>query len=142
MPIMKRHMNHVMTHEADRIAQRCGLAASLALFQAAPKTKAKLSGPDYAMRFAVEKLLLQKRYCNAFELWRTCRNKACRRHGACCGDAKACLKAALPRVPHDVQWRARQNILAATPHNIGAPERQARQCMPIDLYEADKGVRR
>jgi len=27
-----------------------------------------------------------------------------------------------------------RNILAATPRNIGAPERAARQCMPRDLY--------
>jgi hypothetical protein len=41
----------------------------------------------------------------------------------------------LARVPHPEQWRARQDILAATPRNIGAPERAARQCMPRDLYE-------
>jgi hypothetical protein len=33
-----------------------------------------------------------------------------------------------------MQWQARQQILAATPQNIGAPERAARQCMPSDLY--------
>jgi hypothetical protein len=33
-----------------------------------------------------------------------------------------------------LQWRARQDILDATPRNIGAPERAARQCMPRDLY--------
>jgi len=49
-------------------------------------------------------------------------------------DAGACLKRALATVPHEVQWRARQEILAATPQNIGAPERAARQCMPSDLY--------
>jgi hypothetical protein len=27
-----------------------------------------------------------------------------------------------------------QDILTATPRNIGAPERAARQCMPIDFY--------
>jgi hypothetical protein len=54
---------------------------------------------------------------------------------ACRGDAKACLKAALARVPHNVRWRARQDVLDATPRNIGAPERAARQCMPADLRE-------
>jgi hypothetical protein len=38
-------------------------------------------------------------------------------------------------VPRDLQVRARQKILAATPRNIGAPERAARQCMPRDFYE-------
>jgi len=41
---------------------------------------------------------------------------------------------ALDRVPHRVAWRTRQDILEATPVNIGAPERAARQCMPIDFY--------
>ena len=31
-------------------------------------------------------------------------------------------------------WQTRQDILTATPRNIGAPERAARQCMPIDFY--------
>jgi hypothetical protein len=33
-----------------------------------------------------------------------------------------------------VQWLVRQAIIDATPHNIGAPERKARQSMPGDLY--------
>jgi hypothetical protein len=35
----------------------------------------------------------------------------------------------------EVQWRVRDEIPKATPRNIGAPEQQARQCMPLDLYE-------
>jgi hypothetical protein len=35
---------------------------------------------------------------------------------------------------HRQQWRTRQDILQATPRNIGAPERAARQCMPLDFY--------
>jgi hypothetical protein len=42
-------------------------------------------------------------------------------------------------VPHRLAWQARQDILTATPRNIGAPERAARQCMPLDCYlERDK----
>lgn len=52
------------------------------------------------------------------------------------GDHGTCLKRAITAVPHIAQWRAREDILAATPHNIGAPERAARQCMPIDCYAA------
>ncbi len=106
-----------------------------ALVKAGFKPKAKLSPVDYARRLAAEKALQQRRYCNAFALWRTCRRDACRRLQSCGGDANACLKRALARVPHDVQSRVRQDILEATPCNIGAPEREARQCMPLDFYE-------
>jgi len=110
------------------------LAVSLATLQAAPERKPKLRPVVYARRFALEKILQRKRYCAAFALWRSCRRKSCRRNQSC-GDMKACLRRALDRVPHQVQWRARQTILDATPANIGAPERAARQCMPHDLYE-------
>jgi hypothetical protein len=123
-----------MTHHVDRIVGRGSFAVALATLQAAPKRMAKLRRLDAAARFAIEKALQQRRYCNAFALWRTCRNKLCRRQGACCGDAEACLKLGLARVPHDAQWRVRQAIIDATPHNIGAPERKARHCMPADLY--------
>jgi transcription initiation factor TFIIIB Brf1 subunit/transcription initiation factor TFIIB len=98
--------------------------------------KPKLSPIDYAERFAAEKKLQQRRYCDAFDLWRDCGHKLCRRHRRCRGDADACLAKAiaLNRVPHRVQWRTRQDILKVTPFNIGAPERAARQCMPIDFY--------
>jgi len=100
----------------------------------APAIAAELK---YAARFEAEKTLQQRRYCDAFELWRSCRFKRCMRNRHCCGDANACLAkaVALDRVPHRQQWRTRQEILEVTPFNIGAPERAARQCMPIDFYE-------
>jgi hypothetical protein len=97
-------------------------AAYFAMVKAGHKRKPKLSP-------------VQKRYCDAFALWRRCGRKSCRRKGECSGDQNACLKRALDRVPHRVQWRARQDILEATPFNIGRPERAARQCMPRDFYE-------
>jgi hypothetical protein len=99
----------------------------------APAIAAQLK---YSARFEAEKALQQKRYCDAFELWRSCRFKRCMRNRRCCGDANACLAkaVALDCVPHRQGWRARQDILLATPHNIGAPERAARQCMPLDFY--------
>ncbi|HMG78791.1 MAG TPA: hypothetical protein VK591_08915 [Xanthobacteraceae bacterium] len=106
-----------------------------AMLKAGMKPKPKLSPIEHARRLAVEKALQQHRYCDAFALWRTCSHKACRRQCRCCGEAAGCLRRALDRVPHPEQWRARQDILAATPRNIGAPERAARQCMPRDLYE-------
>ena len=105
------------------------------MLKAGLKPKPKLSAIEYARRLALEKALQQRRYCDAFALWRTCARKACRRQCRCCGDAAGCLRRALDRVPHPQQWRARQDILESTPRNIGAPERAARQCMPRDLYE-------
>ena len=105
-----------------------------AMLKAGLKTKPKLDAIAYARRFAREQALQLRRYCDAFALWRTCHRKDCRRAQACGGEARGCLARALDRVPHPEQWRARQDILDRTPHNIGAPERAARQCMPRDLY--------
>jgi hypothetical protein len=137
---MKRRLDLVMSHDAERIVGRGSFAVALATLHAAPKRKAKRRPLDAAARFAIEKALQQRRYCNAFALWRTCSNKQCRRLGACCGDANVCLARRLARVPHDVQWRVRQAIIGATPSNIGAPERKARQCMPVDLYSENESL--
>jgi hypothetical protein len=107
-----------------------------AMLKAGMKPKPKLGPVEYARHFALAKALQQRRYCDAFALWQTCPRKACRRQRCCGGDATGCLRRALDRVPHPLQWRARQDILDLTPRNIGAPERAARQCMPRDLYES------
>ena len=107
-----------------------------AMLKAGMKPKPKLSAIEYARRLAVEKVLQQRRYCDAFALWRTCPRTGCRRQRRCGGEAAGCLRRALDRVPHPLQWQARQDILEATPRNIGAPQRAARQCMPRDLYES------
>jgi hypothetical protein len=99
----------------------------------APTRKPKLSASQYAARYSAERARQQQRYCDAFEMWRRCANKRCRRECGCRGDALACLKRLLVAVSHQAQWQARQRILAATPQNIGAPERAARQCMPLDF---------
>ena len=101
-----------------------------------PSRKPKLTQAQYAARFAAEKARMQRRYCDAFALWRDCRLRRCRRDGACRGDAHVCLKRAFGTVLHAVQWQTRQDILTATPANIGAPERAARQLMPLDFYDA------
>ena len=106
-----------------------------AMMKAGFKRKAKLDPASHARRLAVESELQARRYCDAFALWRWCSKKWCRRHRRCGGDAHACLKRALGRVPNPLQREARQRILKATPHNIGAPEREARQRTPRDLYE-------
>ncbi len=94
----------------------------------------KLTRTLFTARFEAEKVRQQARYCDAFAHWRRCTNKLCRRARACRGDVNECLKRAFAAVPHQTQWQARQDILAATPKNIGAPERAARQRMPRDFY--------
>jgi hypothetical protein len=110
------------------------LAVLSAMMKAGHKPKRKLSAVEYARRFAIEQALQRRRYCDAFALWQACARKACQRRQCCSGNAGACLRRALDVVPHPQQWRARQDILDATPANLGAPERAARQCMPWDLY--------
>jgi hypothetical protein len=133
---MKRYVKRVLARDAGHVLRRSDLAVGLAMLQAsqaAKKPKPRLGPVEFAARFAIEKALQQRRYCNAFALWRTCRNKNCRRKGACQGDPNACLRRAVTSVPRNMQARVRRDILAATPPNIGAPERLARQCMPFDL---------
>ena len=77
-----------------------------AMLKAGVKPKPKLDPIEYARRFAVEKALQQRRYCDAFALWRTCPHNACRRQRRCGGEAAGCLRRALDRVPHPQQWRA------------------------------------
>jgi hypothetical protein len=109
-------------------------AVLAAMLKAGLKSKPKLTPVEYARRFAIEKALQLRRYCDAFALWRSCARKTCHRQQHCCGEPQTCLRRALDRVPHPAQHRARQKILDATPRNIGAPERAVRQCMPWDLY--------
>jgi len=111
------------------------VAVYVAMLKAGFKRKPKLPPAEQARRLAVEKIRQQRRYCDAFALWRSCRRMSCRRQRSCGGDANACLRRALARVPRDVQHRVRDDILKATPRNFGGPERKARQCMPRDLYE-------
>lgn len=106
------------------------------------KARLKLTAARYAERFEAEKVRQQRRYCDAFALWRSCGQKACRRDRACRGDQSACLASAVDAVPRDLQRRAQQDILAVTPANIGGPERAMRLCMPRDFYDgsADRDV--
>ena len=133
---MKRYVKRLLARDADHVLRRSDLAVGLAMLQALlteKKPKPRLSPVEFAARFAIEKALQQRRYCNALALWRTCRSKHCRRRGTCQGDPNACLQRGVTSVPRDVQLRVRRDILEATPSNIGAPERRARQSMPFDL---------
>jgi hypothetical protein len=59
--------------------------------------------------------------------------KACRRARICSGDQNACLKRRENEVAHDIQWQARQQMLATTPMHAGPPERMARELLPSRL---------
>jgi hypothetical protein len=110
-------------------------AIYFAMMKAGHRPQPKAAPVEYARRLAIEQLALQRRYCDAFALWRRCERALCRRRQSCTGDAAACLKRAIDDMPHDVQRRARGDIIAATPHNIGAPEREARLRTPREFYE-------
>jgi len=70
-----------------------------AMLKAGFKRKPKATPIEFARRVAVEKLSLQRRYCDAFGQWRSCGRPLCRRQQSCRGDANACLKRVLDRVP-------------------------------------------
>ena len=99
------------------------------------KPKKKLTLEEYAARFNAEKAVMQRKYRDIFKFWRTCPFKSCRRAGACRGDQNACLKRGETSIPREIQWQARQQILAATPANVGAPERLAREFLPSSFYD-------
>jgi hypothetical protein len=95
--------------------------------------KEMLTAAQFVARFKAEKALQQRRYCKVFDLWRQCPVRRCRRDHICRSNKPVCMLLAYHQLQHRAQWRARQDILDATPANIGAPERAARQCMPFDL---------
>jgi len=119
--------------KGDRI--NANYARYAAMVKAGFKARARLKPADYARRFAREAVAQQRRYCDAFALWRSCPEKRCRRHARCCGYVGDCLKRALRTVPPHLQLQTRQKLLHGTPRNIGAPERAARQAMPGEFYE-------
>jgi hypothetical protein len=113
-------------------------AVYFAMLKAGFKRKPTANPVEHARRCAAEKLSVQRRYCDAFALWQSCGRPECRRQRSCRGDAHACLQRALDRVPRETQLQAQQALIAATPRNIGAPEREARQCMPYDFYDTPR----
>src|SRR5258708_33855887 len=76
-----------------------------AMLKAGLKPKPKLSAIEYARRFALEKALQQRRYCDAFALWRSCPHKPCRRQRRWGGEAARCPPPAPPPGPPPGQCR-------------------------------------
>jgi hypothetical protein len=91
---------------------------------------------QFVARFEAEKTRLLKCYCERFELWRHCPVARCRRHRTCSNELPFCTAWALVKLPRQALWQAR-DILHATPTNIGAPERAARQLSLYDLSLAN-----
>lgn len=100
-----------------------------------------LTREEFRGRFEAEKRALQRHYCTLFEFWRACRFKPCVREQACAGDARACLKQSIGRIPRKRQFAARQQLLQSTPKNLGAPEFAARGLMPNAFADNDAAFR-
>jgi hypothetical protein len=123
--------------DADRIAQN--IAVYGAMLQAGfEKKKPRLSTAEFARRYGREAAAQQRRYCNAFALWRTCPKSRCRRAQSCLGYVTDCLKRAFRIVHPRVHVQVMQKLLHGVPRNISAAERKARQNLPEDFYATRK----
>jgi len=89
---------------------------------------------EFARRYGREAAAQQRRYCDAFALWRGCRQARCRRARRCLGYVTACLKRAFGEVHPRKHGEVRNALLAGVPRNIAAAERKARQSLPEDFY--------
>jgi hypothetical protein len=92
-----------------------------------------MSAREFETRYRAEMKALWRYYCSLFGFWTWCGHKPCRKARVCAGDALACLRRNGLELSNDEQFNARQKMLEATPRNIGAPERMARQTMPLGL---------
>ena len=93
-----------------------------------------LTREEFRARFHVEKGNVQRHYCTLFGFWRTCRQNLCRRARGCRGNSDQCLKQSADRVDRHERFVARQKLLQATPRNLAAPERAARDIMAGDSW--------
>jgi len=123
--------------DADRIEENAAVYG--AMLQAGFKhNKPKLSEADFARRYGREAAAQQRRYCNAFALWRTCPKSRCRRARSCLGYVTDCLKRAFAIVHPRRHGQVQRELLHGVPRNISAPERKARQNLPEDFYAKRK----
>ncbi len=111
------------------------IAVYAAMLQAGFKSsRPKLSAAAFAKAYGREAVAQQRRYCDAFALWRTCRKKRCGRARRCLGYVADCLKRAFAIVHPQQHVRVRKELLAGVPRNISAAERKARESLPEDFY--------
>ena len=76
----------VQRHERFTMKDCTDFTVLTAMLKAGLKHKRKLKPVAYAKRLATELTAQRRRYCNAFELWRACRRKSCKRLRACSGE--------------------------------------------------------
>ena len=93
-----------------------------------------MSPDEWQERFDEAAAAAQREYCNIFEFWRACRYKPCRRSKVCRGDQLACLKRGVHNVPYETHYKARDQILAATPADAERPVRTARNFLPNQFW--------
>ncbi len=117
----------------DRINENAAVFGAM-LHAGFKARKPKLSPAEFARRYGREAAAQQRRYCDAFALWRGCRKNRCRRARRCLGYVTDCLKRAFGAVPGPAHVKARNALNKAVPRNISAPERKARQNLPEDFY--------
>jgi hypothetical protein len=123
--------------DADRFDESAAVYG--AMLQAGfTRKKPKLSAADFARRYGREAVAQQRRYCNAFALWRSCPKKRCRRAQSCLGYVTDCLKRAFRTVHPRLHEQKRRELFQGVPRNISAAERKARQNLPADFYERRK----
>ncbi len=131
---------------ADRINENAAVYGAM-LQLGFKSNRPKLSEAEFARRYGREAVAQQRRYCNAFELWRTCSKGRCRRARRCLGYVPDCLRRAFRMVHPRRHEEVRRELMHNVPRNISAPERKARQNLPEDFYvwrkretrEDDKG---
>jgi hypothetical protein len=129
----KTQMKTMKRKDQDRFNQ--SIAVYAAMLQAGFKgNRPKLPEAEFAKAYGREAVAQQRRYCDAFALWRSCRKKRCGRARHCLGYVPDCLKRAFATVHPQLHVQIKQQLLAGVPRNIGAAERKARQSLPEDFY--------
>jgi hypothetical protein len=63
---------------------------------------------------------IRKLYCESLPLWRSCARGYCRRHHACGGDERPCLKRTWPLMPPHVQDEAYTLVRHGGPRRLPA----------------------
>jgi hypothetical protein len=119
--------------DADRINENAAVYGAM-LKAGFAKKKPKLSEAEFARRYGREAAAQQRRYCNAFALWRTCPRKRCGRARRCLGYVTDCLKRAFRDVHPRLHGQVQRQLMQGVPRNINAAERKARQNLPEDFY--------
>lgn len=117
--------------DIDRINDNAAVYAAM-LRAGFTSNRPKLSPADFAKAYGREAVAQQRRYCDAFALWRTCPKRRCGRARRCLGYVADCLKRAFRAVPPRLHVQVQQKLLAGVPRNIARRSaRRGRVCLRI-----------